>query len=497
MRKNILILFAIYFMGFLHQGNAQDAKTIEQELSRLGNTIDRTAAFVEMLPNNDLRQLIIGNLQKANEEYAKAVQFANNDRYVLARLHIRLAYEHLKKIENLVKGHPLFKTKFRERLDIKIQQAEEIVQTHQNIEALHMLNRAKFFRQRAYLAFRGDQAFNALEYYRLALFFADKAIRMSNPETDKSQEDWHNLFSETEMLLNRVRQLVENSQNSQLRNMFERANQEIQEINRLYASKRVESAKRKLLILHRSLYRMLDLAENIPTLESDRLKVDLETLKYSTQSLEEDIKDIDAPAIDQLYLRVSNLIRDIENHLSNGSITLARQKILIANRLIVRIYRLVESRSTSSEQELDQQIERTRQSFEELKNISMDKSTLGELLPLIKMNIDNAEKAANESNYLAASSHLKMANRLILKFNRLRLLQSMDKDTEESVESDLQRLESLINRINMNENEDGEFSIRYENAKQLYEIARKACSEDNFQLCNELTTTAINLITQE
>jgi hypothetical protein len=157
---------------------------------------------------------------------------------------------------------------------------------------------------------------------------------------------------------------------------------------------------------------------------------------------------------------------------------------------------LVESKSTSSEQELYQQIERTKQNFEELQNISTDESTPAELLPLIKMNIDNAEKSASGNNYLAASSHLKMANRLILKFNRLRLLQSVHMDKEESLESDLQRLESLINRINMNENDDEEFSIRYENAKKLYEMARKACSEDNFQLCNELTTTAINLITQ-
>jgi hypothetical protein len=497
MRKNILILITIYLLSFLHQGNAQAMGPIEQELTRLRNTIDRTAAFVEMLPNTDLSQLIIGNLQKANEEYEKAIQFANNDRYVLARLHIRLAYEHLKKIENLVRSHPLFKIKFRERLDIKIQQAEEIVQTNQNPEALHMLNRAKFFRQRAYLAFRGDRSFNALEYYRLALFFADKAVQMSDGETDKSQKDWHNLISETEMLLNRVRQLVENSQNNQLRSMFEKANREMQEIDRLYTSKRVESAKRKLLILHRSLYRIIDLAENIPSIESDRLKVDLETLKYSTQSLEEDIKDIEAPTIDQLYLRVSNLVGDIENHINDGNITLARQKILLANRLIVRIYRLVESRSLNSEQELYRQIERTKQSFEEVQNTSMDESTPAELLPLTKNNIDQAEKAANENDYLTASSHLKMANRLILKFNRLRLIQALDNDQGGQIKSDLQRLHSLINKIDPAENDNKDFLIRYENAKRLSEMAEKSFSEGNLQVCKELTTTAINLITQE
>ncbi|NIU02022.1 MAG: hypothetical protein GWN01_14270, partial [Nitrosopumilaceae archaeon] len=150
------------------------------------------------------------------------------------------------------------------------------------------------------------------------------------------------------------------------------------------------------MILHRSLYRLIDLAENVPHLENDRLKVDLETLKYTVQSLENDIKDIDSPVANQLYFRVSNLVQNIENSLNEGNVALARQKILIANRLIVKIYRLVESKSINSQHELRLRIERTKQSFDELQNTSGDETFSPELMTLIKSNIDNAEKAANE-----------------------------------------------------------------------------------------------------
>ena len=316
---------------------AQNDRKIEQELNKLKLVLNRTSAFVDFLPQSDIRLIVLTDLQNANEEFRKAVDLANNNQLYLARVHIHLAYQYLKKIESLIKDHPIFRIKYRERLDSKIQQAEEIVQTSQNSEALHMLNRAKFFRQKAYLSFRNDQSYNALEYYRLAIFFADKAIQVAKSETDNMSRDWQDLLSETEMLIDRANQLVNELQNSQLQNMIVKANDEIQEIRRLYAAKRNNAANNKLLILHRSLYRIIDLAENIPQREGDRLSMDLETLKFTTQSLETDIESINSPAVNQLYFRVSNLVNNIENHIREGELALARQKIFLANRLILNI----------------------------------------------------------------------------------------------------------------------------------------------------------------
>lgn len=496
MQRINMILLTIFILCFGFKGFTQNSGMIEQELNRLKLVLNRTSAFVDFLPQSDLKQLMLSDLQKANEEYEKAVGFANNNQINLARVHLRLAYQYLKKIESLIKNHPIFKIKYRERLDSKIQQAEEVVQTTQNPEALHMLNRAKFFRQKAYLSFQSDQSYNALEYYRLAIFFADKAIQVANSKTENMNRDWQSLLSETEMLIDRANQLVNGSQNFQLQNMIVKANDEIQEIRRLYADKRNNAANNRLLILHRSLYRIIDLGENIPQREDDRLSMDLETLKFTTQSLEADIRNSNSPAVSQLYFRVSNLVNNIENHIKEGKLAVARQKIFVANRLILNIYRLIESKSTNSPDELNLQIERTKQNFEEIQSSSTYLSFSSELLHIIKTNLDYAEKAMSENNYIQVSLYLKMANRLILKFNRLRLLQSIDNIEAKSVEADLQRLESLINRISLSQNTDQEFAIKYENSKRLYEIAQNAFLNNDLQLCQELTTMAINLITQ-
>jgi hypothetical protein len=112
------------------------------------------------------------------------------------------------------------------------------------------------------------------------------------------------------------------------------------------------------------------------------------------------------------------------------------------------------------------------------------------------MNLDNAQKAISENKYIQASFYLKMANRLILKFNRLRLLQTTDDIETKSAEAELQRLENLLNRIDLNKNTDPDFVIRYENSKKLFQVSQQAFLKNDFQLSHELTTMAINLITQ-
>ena len=493
----ISLVLAIFFISSLGLNiYAQNDRNVIRELYRLKLILDRTSSFIDVLPESDFKTLMLSDLQKAQDEYGKAVDFADNNQNNLAKAHILLAYQYLKKIENLIKNHPVFKIKYRERLDLKIQQAEEIVQTKQKPEALHMLNRAKFFRQRAYLSFRGDQSFNALEYYRLAIFFADKAIQITTLDERDLNKDWTNLLSETEMLLERAKQLVDDSQNSQLISMIEKANSDLQEIRSLNASERDNAAKNKLLVLHRSLYRIIDLAENVPQRENDRVEMDFETLKFTIESLNTDIQNINSPATNRLYFRTTNMINSIENHINKGELVLARQKIFMANRLILNIYRLIESNSVNSPEELQLQIEHAQQNLEELQNTSSDLSFSAELLNLIKVNLDNADRALNETNYIRASFYLKMANRLILKFNRLRLLQSTSDIEAKSAETELQRLENLLNRIDLNENTDQDFSIRYENSKKLFQVSQEAFLKNDFQLSHELTTMAINLITQ-
>jgi hypothetical protein len=265
----------------------------------------------------------------------------------------------------------------------------------------------------------------------------------------------------------------------------------------LYSSDRNDkAAARKLAALHRSLYQIIDLAEDVPQRQYERVRMDYETLRFTVQSLQSDIQELKSPVVDRLYLRLSNLVNVIDHHIEEGNLALARQKILMANRLVLNIYRLISSQPTNSSDELKMQMDRAKQDYAELQNRITDASFPPELVEVIKNNLDHAEKAYQEGNQLVASYYLKMVNRLILKLNRMRLMESVGEPESKSVESDLQRLEDLINRIDLNGTPERDYAIRYENSKELYRIAQKAFMENDLKLCEELVTMGINLITQ-
>lgn len=490
---NILILFIVIF---IRSGFAQDHQNLQGELDRLRISIQKTAALINMLPNSDLKSRITIDLQKAESEYQTARTLVEQHKILLARVHIKAAYQFLLNIERIIKNHPAFKIKFRERLDLKIQQAEDAVSASQRNEAIFMLNRAKFFRQKAYMSFHENRPYAALEYYRLAIFFAEKAIQLSFTGRDLPVKDWRAFYTETQTLLERARNSAENSQNYQVIAMVQKAGKDLDEIERLYANGHKEQAKEKLRVLNRSLYRFIDLAENVPQRDVERLQIDLETLKLSLQSLEEDLSNVDSPAARQLFLRVSNLVRNIEMHINRNQPRMARQKMRLANRLIMRIYRLLQSQASSEPRQLEQQLSLAQQNYSELQHLAAENADSDDLIRLIDSNLRKAENAFRAENYLQAAYYLKIANVLILQVNRLSLRESSLGLKREKVRTDLKRLEDLLVRLEGGSMESNEMRIRYENAKKLYKIASKAFKDNQYYKCQELTKMAINLITK-
>jgi hypothetical protein len=165
-----------------------------------------------------------------------------------------------------------------------------------------------------------------------------------------------------------------------------------------------------------------------------------------------------------------------------------------ANRMTVRIYRLLQVQTLSNPQQLEQQLVLAGQNYQELLQ-TIDKSQFSDLLILTELNLQKAEKSHRSENYLQATYYLKIANRLILKINRLNLVESSITIDSNEIAADLERLGELLARLDSTGQND-EFNVRYENSKRLYQIAQKACLNNEYNTCEELTRMGINLITK-
>lgn len=479
-------------------------QNIDLKLANLRSMLDRTTAIVRLLPdfpNNTTRTVIEAKLQEAEMNYREAVEHVRNQQIPRARIAIAQAYALLQQIEGLIKQHPVFKIKFQEQLDRKIQQAEEAVRSNQNEEALYMLNRARFFRRQAYFLFRQGRTYQAIEYYRLAMHFCDQVFKLvdagSGLNRAVSEEEWRNFYWDTQLLLERAKSLQESAPgDGQVKSMLQRAEREIRDVQKLYEKQEYAAAGQKLVAINRMLYRIIDMLDQIPRQESERMRMDLESLEFSLQSVREKMSDPPAPAIQKLYERSESLLNQIRTHIEQDQPLLARRKMFFANQLTLRMYRMLEERPNDQPQEIENQIQAARREMAELQQQSTPGATAEAFFGLMEQNLQNAENAFQKREYLRASYHLLITRRLILKYHRLAGQENRGDGEQETVRRELQRLADLLQRFRADDVKDEETDIRYRNAEQLYQLAEQAFQKREWHTCRELTDLGINLLTK-
>lgn len=501
-RLNICVTLLTYLL-FAGSALAQN-QNIDLKLANLRSMLDRTAAIVRLLPdfpNITTRTTIELKLQEAEMRYREALEHVRNQQIPRANIAIAQAYGLLQQIEALIRQHPVFKIKFQEQLDRKIQQAEEAVHSTQNEEALYMLNRARFFRRQAYSLFRQGRTYQAIEYYRLAMHFSDQALKLAGAGSGLnraiSEEEWQNFYWDTQLLFERARNLQESaSDDGQVKNMLQRAEREIREVQKLYEKKEYAAAGQKLVAINRLLYRIIDLLEQFPRQESERIRMDLESLEFSLQTIREKMSGQPAPAIQKLYQRSESLLNQIRSHIEQNQPLLARRKMFFANQLTLRMYRMMEERQADQPQEIKSQIVAARGEAAELNRQPAPAANTEAFLGLIEQNLQNAEYAFDKGEYLRASYHLLITRRLILKYHRLAGQENRGDGRQETARRDLQRLADLLERFKNEEARDEEADIRYRNAAQLYQLAEQSFQRGEWQACRELTDLGINLLTK-
>lgn len=500
MKRWIYIINLFLMFGAVTGGWGQN-RNLNQNLITLKAIIERTYSMIQLLPqfpNNDVISEIQTKLQNARTAYEQAADFVRKRQNQNAVMAIAQAYGFLKQVEALMNQHPVFRIKYQEILDQQLQRAEELVNGQQDEEALYMLNRAKFFRRRAYDLFRQGKTYAAIEYYRLAIYFADQVPRVLGRRGGSSdREDWQKYYLDTEMLLERARSLAAGAgEQHQLSNMLNQAERGMNDVQRLYEEKNYTAARQKLQTIHRALFRIIDLAEKIPQNESERLQMDLESVQFSWQSVNEKAGPHPSNAFRAISGRLENLLQRTQLLISQNRLELARRNIFFANQMVLRLYRLAENQDDSTPEALRDQLARAEQNFREL-TAQHEKSAARESFSkLIAANLRQAEERLGQQQYLEASYHLKIANQLMLRFNRLQSQVSQLELKQMLVRQDMERLTNLLERLKAGAEAEPEYQIRYQNAQELYRQAEQAFNSGDLYTASSLCSMGIALLTQ-
>ncbi|NOX37847.1 MAG: hypothetical protein GXO78_09960 [Calditrichaeota bacterium] len=473
---------------------AQPAPRLKTELDRLENRLRQAESLMRVIRNPQIRQKVQQQLKQAYSEYQKARQFFLQKKFRQATLHIRAAYAILRNLENIFKDQPYFKFKFKEELDRRIQEAERRLQGVDDPQALRMLNRAKFFRRRANLALRQQRPMQALEFLRLAMFFADNAIRLVEKGPGGREGDFPSMFARAEELFQQLQQLALQEERPRWRSALTRLEQQLQEARQLFENRKPQLAIDKLRAALHAMYRWIDQLENES--QPPRLQEEYQRFLMAFQELRPPQGAAPDRVAQTLFRRLNALSREIQQHLQKQEFQLAREKLRVANRLLYRLEQRRQNGMADREDIIRQQIEMTRSAMEQLRQDIPETTETRPLIQLVEEYYQKSRWHLENGHFMQASIHLNIANQLMTKLYQLNVVREGGDIDRSRVEAEMNRLERLLERINQGEIRDARQQATRQTAERLLQVARQAYERGHRMQAWEITRFALKLLTR-
>ncbi len=489
-----IIIFICFLLPHQIVLSQQDdrLKDLERELFRLERKIQEARHFINLFDNLELQQIF----QQADIQFKLAREAYQAQQYIKSRTHIKMSYLYLTQIYQKLKNNQYIRGRFREILDQKIQEAEQIVSQSQNPEAAKLLNRARYFRQRSFQLFQSDRPEAMLKNYFIAIFFAESAIRIASGQDLIEIKNLERHFENSRTLLNQVEEIAHVNRNNTANDLINRSRRELQSAQRHYDQKQNREAYQKIQIVNRLLYRALDLLEINSAAMNERLETELHLLEGKINELQSLSQKNNAEDMRRIYERLIFLTTAARQKYQHQDYTGARQRILLANRLLYQLERRVKSLSPTTQEQVRNQLQTAEIMLQSLDENQFNNPIYLQLLDLLQKNYQKAREEYERENHIKSLHFLKFFNGLALKLDQMKSSEKLQNERIETVEEGLKRLKNLIDNPPESIKEDEILSIKYNYAIKLYEIAQDACEQQNYVACHQISRLATNLLTQ-
>jgi hypothetical protein len=487
-----IFLTSLLFVSALPGQNQDPARDIERQLNRLETKIQEARHLMNLLGDTDLRNFV----QQATVAKNQARNAFGSKHYLVAANQIKLAYSYLAQFYLKLKNNERFRQRFRERLDQKIQEAEQRVSQSQNTEAAKLLNRSKYYRQRAFQTFRNDQPEAMFRNYFVATFFAESALRVATGQDVRNTGDFNRYLENSKELYNQVDELAGPGANKTINRILRNAREELGNVQKLYDQNLNKQAFQKLQIVNRFLYRALNLIESSPASMSERLDIDLQLLEERISELGSEVQASQDEQIRKIYERSLFLTSSAREKNSSQDYAGARQQISLANRLLYQIHQRLNRNGEPRQNQLKNQLETAEMMLQSLKQEKIEDPAYASLIQLLESNYRQAKQQLENGNQNMALVHLRFFNGLAIKSNQLRTKFNLQGQQEQQIENSLNRLQTMLENVPSEVEQDVTMQAKYNNASRLYNIARDACNKGNYEVCNQISRLAINVLTQ-
>ena len=495
-RKFYNIFFSIIMTGFLFNNlQAQQDQIAIREFNELKVYLAKIWVVVQRFDNAHAHDLMA---QAKNElETAEDLIF-NQRKYILARVHMLKARSLGNQAAKIVLSLPI--NRLKKQLDDIINLSERNSDNIQSDEARYLLNQAKKFRNLAYNALAAGRTNRAQEYYRIAFYFADKSLNLTNRNNENLETQIAELKSNIDLLFNQTEDLIKQINNNRFNNLLNEAKKNYADAMHLLDTGRINLAQKKLRLIEKLLYRIVDQVDRSSLNKKDRIENDLYSMESFLEALEKDVEENDNQRVNLFLNRAKAQYSEAIRAYDSGRLEVTKNKLNLCQRFASKALQLMKSGSSYEASDMESQINDNKRLLE-LQKPQVEKS---ENNSLIKM-FQEAERLTNKAIELSeqnfqrsALRNLQLSTRLMNRIQRQIEYSSTEDNLQiNEIQNRLNRAKSMLNKLKNNQQLREKFQSEIQQLEELYNMAEKHFEKQNYDIANEYLNYILQQINKQ
>lgn len=463
----------------------------ERALAKLDQQLQFARDLVQAFPNEKAENL----LKKAFEERNKARLSFRQKRFNAVRAHVLQAKNFIDIALKLVLEGPV--NRQRERLQELIRRADNIVVGSGNIKAEQLLRKAKSNQKLALQAFRERKFRQAVEFYRTAIFLAERSIALAGRRFKNIEERYIGEKERFEQLLERAKIKVEQSGGEEARRLLLQAVRQTQKAQEAVRKKNYPLAIDTYYQATRLLIRAIDLAEKEPLGLRRKVEQELGRLEDLIFSAKDQIESSRNPRSQLLFKEALNFNSRARSAFQEGRFREAMSKADIAKKFLRQAVRLQEGESFRPEEKIREELTALEERLRILSSqVRKDQDQAITFLDKAQHHFNEAQKALNAERFRLALERIWISSRFASKVEDFLKKREGKVPSMEAVKRKLERLETAIMEIEpeVESSKIVSAKVLLAQAHEMKDKAKKAIAGDHVYLASENIDIAIEML---
>lgn len=439
-----------------------------------------------------------GLMAEARDEFEIAREFlfqSNPPQIMKARIHMAKARHFANLAAKLVLREPLGKLKAQ--LDELINRAERIVGDSHNDEAIYLLQKAKKFQRKAYEAFTSDnpRMNRGQEYFRIAFFFGQKAIDVARGKAGNMDDRVEDFKTNLDQLFTQASQLVNASGDETLIKLFDEARKQMVRAEQMMEHGKKDQALKRFRIIEKLMYRIIDQSDRGKRSNSEKYENNMYSLRALLQAIENDLTTERNEKLQKMLQKAWQFYREAEQAFENGQRKRGETKMSLSQRMANRLLKQMKKQDEPVSSDMQQQIDETRRVLE-LQKSNARSADASSLLKQAETLLDRAQANVNSGNDRAVWQLLDAATRMATRVQQLDKQDQTRTSDQLRLESELQRLNTILNKIEQNADLKANHPQVIEQWRYMYRTAQSAIMNGQPVIADEYLQTAFQQIMQ-